>query len=526
MADPVVVRRVQTRAEFRIFLKFPWTLYKDDPCWVPPLVSEHRYKLDRKRSPTWRHMAGDYFIAWRGEQPVGTICAFINYQHNEFYKERAGFFGQFEAYNDQAAASALLQAAAHYLEARGCVVMRGPANFSINDEYGILVKGFDDPPTLVMPYNPPYYRSLIEKTPGFNGGINMVSYNITLRKSEESGKLDQTFRVVRRNNTRRGITARTLDRKQIDRDLQIVKQIYNSIWDNNLGFVPLSEQELDWMIRDMKRYLDPRLMIFAEVQGEPAGFLMALPDLNQPLHAAYPRPGKPDLLSKAQVLWYRKMRSKINRIRLPLMGVKEEFRGIGVEAAMFLKLYEIGVEIGEETGWEVAEAGWVLETNEPMQRLVEAYNAEPCKQYRFYERALHPAAEAEYPARPPDQRAPYRRPISAAQRVQTARRQFVARRARLRSGLKRRPVIKLLRVKPIKVPKPKMPKVPKVPKVAHVPKVLRGSISAQRSKRTKMPKDKTGPKIQLKFLQQQVNLRRKKPAPDASAPVRENRFKR
>ncbi|MBI5960731.1 MAG: hypothetical protein HY866_18475 [Chloroflexi bacterium] len=488
MADPVIVRRVQTRAEFRVFLKFPWTLYKDDSCWVPPLVSEHRFKLDRKRSPTWKHMIGEYFIAWRGDRAVGTICAFINFRHNEFHEERAGFFGQFEVYNDQQAATALLETASHYLEGRGCTVLRGPANFSINDEYGVLVKGFDDPPVLVMPYNPSYYQKLIEKTPGFTAGMNLYSYNITLRKSEESGKIDQTFRVVRRNNTRRGITARILDRKHIDRDLQIVKQIYNSIWDNNWGFVPLSDKELDWMIRDMKRYMDPRLVIFAEVHGEPAGFLMAFPDLNQPLHAAYPRPGKPELLSRAQMFWHWKMRSKINRIRLPLMGVKEEFRGMGVEAAMFLQLYEFGASASEDTGWEIAEAGWVLETNAPMQRLVEAYNAETCKQYRFYERALQPALNAVYPARPPERRSPYRLPVSATQRVQSARRQFVSRQARLRSGLKRRPVIK-------------MPVI-------------------------KMPKMRVRPKIHLKFLRQQVILQRKKLASRVSSPTREDRFKR
>jgi hypothetical protein len=394
MAFPVLVRRVETRADFRTFLKFPWLLYKNDPYWVPSLVSAQRYKLDRRRSPTWKHMEGEYFIAWRGDQPVGTIAAFINHRHNNFHNERAGFFGQFEVRDDQVAASALLNTAARYLEARGCTTLRGPANFSINDEYGVLVKGFDDPPVLVMPYNPPYYQRLIEQTPGFDPVMNLYSYTITLQDSEASGKLEQTFRVVRRNSGRRGITARVLDRRHMDRDLQIIKEIYNSIWDNNWGFVPLSDKELDWMIRDMKRYLDPRLVIFADVHGDPAGFLMAFPDLNQPLHAAYPHPGKPDLVSRAQMLWHWKLRSKITRIRIPLMGVKSEYRGTGVEAAMFLELYERGVEIAAEMGWEYAEAGWVLEANQPMQRLVEAYNAEADKQYRFYERALSPSPQA------------------------------------------------------------------------------------------------------------------------------------
>lgn len=390
------------------FARFPWTLYKGDPNWVPPLVSAYRHKLDRRKNPTWRHLQGEYFIAWRGGQPVGTIAAFINHRHNQFHGERIGFFGCFEVYDDPDAANALLDAAARYVESLGCTAIRGPANFSINDEFGLLVKGFDDPPVFVMPYNHPYYARLLENAPGFRRVMNLYSYNITLRRWLASDKLRQTIRLTHKNNARREITVRTLDPQRVRRDLKIIRTIYNNTWDDNWGFVPLSDSELDDMITAIRRYMDPRLVVFAEVRGEPVGFLMAFPDLNQPLRHVRARPGKPELVSSLQLLWHWKLRSKITRIRIPLMGIKADYRGIGVEAAMFVKLYEQALALSDETGWQHADAGWVLEANVPMQRIMQGYGGEDYKHYCLYERALTPARSAAaetLPARPRRMRA-------------------------------------------------------------------------------------------------------------------------
>ncbi len=396
MTDSLIVRKVETRADFRTLVRFPWMLYKGDPYWVPPLVASHRNKLSKRKNPTWQHLEGDYFIAWRGDQPVGTIAAFINHRHNSYHHEAMGFFGVFDVFDDQEAANALLDTAAHYLEARGCQAIRGPVTFSLNDEAGVLVKGFDDIPVLVMPYNYPYYHCLLDHAPGYHRVMNLYSYTITLESALESKKIDQLLRVTRRNNERRQITVRAVDPKHIKQDLEIVKSIYNTVWDNNWGFVPLSDSELEAMVQDIRRYLDPRLTIIAEVRGEPAAFLMAFPDINQPMRYAYAHPGKPDILSMMQMWWHWKLRSKINRIRIPLMGVQAEFRGLGVEAAMFAELIDQAKGIAREMGWSHADAGWVLEANEGMQRLVEGYNVEDYKQYCLYERVLSPT----HPIRP------------------------------------------------------------------------------------------------------------------------------
>ncbi len=386
MTSSVAVRSVESRAEHETFLRFPWRHYRGDPYWVPPLVSMQREKLDQRKNPAWEYMDGDYFIAWRGDQPVGTIAAFINHRHNEFRDEHIGFFGCFECVDDQAVADALLDTAAAYVRGRGYDALRGPVSFTTNEECGLLIKGFDDPPAILMPYNYPYYQRLLENVPGFAKVMDTCSYNITLTDWQASKKLQQTIRVTERNNQRRGITVRTLDRKHMKRDLALFKDIYNQAWHDNWGFVPLSDKELDALVRDLGTYLEPRLALFAAVEDEPAAFLLAFPDLNQPLKAAYPRPGKPELLTLAQVFWHWKIRSKIRRIRVALFGVKDRFRGMGVEAAMFVELFRQARAISAETGWYYADLGWVLETNKAMIRLVEAYGGEDYKHYRFYER--------------------------------------------------------------------------------------------------------------------------------------------
>jgi GNAT superfamily N-acetyltransferase len=343
-----------------------------------------KHKLDKKENPTWKHLEGDYFVARRGDQPVGTIAAFINHRHNEFQAEHLGFFGLFEVYDDQEAAAALLDTAAEYVRAKGYDAIRGPASFSTNEECGVLIEGFDDVPVLLMPYNYPYYQRLVENTPGFAKVMDLFSYYLTLEAVENSERLEKLLRISQKNRERRQIVVRFPDVKNLKREFVTIKDIYNKAWDRNWGFVPFSDEELDQMVKDLGQFFNPRLAVFAEVEGQPVAFMLSLPDLNQALHAAYPRPGKPEILTLLQVLWHWRIRSKINRIRMMLMGVREGYRGIGVEAAMFFELYESGAGMG----WHHGDAGWVLETNEPIRRVVEPFGARVYKRYRFYERSL------------------------------------------------------------------------------------------------------------------------------------------
>jgi hypothetical protein len=385
---PVTVRKVENKADHDTFTTLPWKIYRDNPYWTPPLLSMQRHKLDRRKNPTWQHLEGDYFVAWRGDQPVGTIAAFINHRHNEYHQENIGFFGFFEVYDDAEAAQALLHTAAEYVRAKGCTALRGPASFSTNDECGLLVEGFDDTPVVAYPYNPAYYQRLIESVPGFVKVMDTFAYHFTLKAAGDSEKIQKMLRINQKNNERRGITVHTPDTRHLRQEFLTLKEIYNSAWDKNWGFVPLSDAELDALVKDMGMYIDPRVTLFAKVHGEPAGFLLAVPDLFQAVHHAYPRPGKPEVISLVQVLWHWKVRRKLTRIRIPFMGVKEKFRGIGVEAAMFTELFQRATVLAPKLGWDYADGGWVLETNEPMNRLVEVHQGHIYKRFRFYELTL------------------------------------------------------------------------------------------------------------------------------------------
>ncbi len=394
MPAALSVRRVESKADLRTFITFPWTVYKNDPYWVPPLVSMQKHRLDQAHAAAWEYMEGDNFIAWRGDQPVGTITAFINHRHDEYWDERMGFFGMFEMLDDQEATNALLETAAEYVAAHGATALRGPASFSTNAECGLLIDGFDDLPVLLYPYNPPYYQRLVENTPGFAKVMDQFSYHLTLEGASQSPKLQKLFRITDQNSARRGITVRTADPTRLAEEFTLLKDIYNRAWERNWGFVPFSPRELDEMVAEIGKFFDPEMAFFAEIDGKPVALLLGLPDMNQALHRAYPRPGKPEPIALLQLLWHWKVRPKITRVRVMLMGVQEGYRGIGVEAAMFIRAHQAGAALG----WHDADGGWVLETNTAMSRLVEAMNGRAYKTWRWYERPLAPAPQGDAPA--------------------------------------------------------------------------------------------------------------------------------
>ena len=384
MTASLSIRKAETKADLKTFATFPWKVHLGNPYWVPPLLSMQWHKIDKQKYAGWEYMEGDFFIAWRGDQPVGTIAAFINHRHNEYWNEHIGFFGLFEVLDDAEAAAALLETASDYVHAKGYDALRGPASYSTNAECGLLVGGFDDPPVLMYPYNPPYYQGLLERVPGFEKVMDLYSYYITLEGAEQTPALEQIKRITQKNSQRRGITVRTADSSHLKDEFDLLKDIYNRAWEKNWGFVPFSDRELDEMIHEIGQFFVPEMAFFASVNGRPVAFLLAFPDMNQALHRARPRPGKPEPVTLLQTLWHWKLRPKINRVRIMLMGVEEGYRQIGVEAAMFIRAYEAGISLG----WHHADGGWVLETNDPMNQLATALNGRVYKTFRFYERTF------------------------------------------------------------------------------------------------------------------------------------------
>jgi len=358
MTDTLTIRKVESKRDFKAFFEFPWAVYKDNPHWVPPLLSQRHHLLDKKKNPSWDYLEGDYYVAWRGERPVGTIAAFINHRHNEYWEEKIGWFGFFEVFEDVEAASALLQTALDYAKAKGMSAVRGPANFTLNDECGLLIDGFVQP-LVLMPYNHPYYQRLIEGE-GFEKIQDTISvWTDPSRYLDEQGNPPaKVIRVVQKVAERKGITTRAAVMKKLKAELELLRQIYEKAWEKNWGFVPPTLREMDALFKSLKDFYHPALGWFGLVDGKEVGFMMGLPDMNQVLKHAYPHPRTPEIITLLKAFWHWKIRSKITRQRILLFGINAEFRSMGVDAAIFLAYVLAAMKSIPNI-----DAGWVLEDN-------------------------------------------------------------------------------------------------------------------------------------------------------------------
>lgn len=364
-----------------LFVRLPWKVYRGDAYWVPPLIADVKKLLDRGHHPFHEHADVEYFLARRrgaraGAEPagevVGRIAAIVNHAHNRFHEERTGFFGFFETVDDDAVAALLLQAAADWLRERGMERMRGPANFSSNEEFGLLVDGFDSSPMVMMPYNPERYIGHLERN-GFLKAKDLVAYYMT-----DESIPDRLLKMLERVQTRNRVRVRTLEKKRFAQEVELIRDIYNKAWERNWGFVPMTDAEIDHMAKELKPVLDPDLIAFAEKDGATIGFALALPDLNQALKKANGRLwplGLPRMILEMK---------RIRRIRVLTLGVLAEYRGMGADVLLYSHLYRRGTAKGYHAG----EFSWILEDNEPMRRALDQMGAAVYKTYRVYEREL------------------------------------------------------------------------------------------------------------------------------------------
>ncbi|MBI1929990.1 GNAT family N-acetyltransferase [Candidatus Poribacteria bacterium] len=364
---------VQSPSDLRGFIDLPWQLYRGDPNWVPLLRSDLKKRLDRSRYPFFEHAQAEFFIARRDESIIGRIVAIKNDNYIAFHEEPVGFFGFFECIQDAEVAAGLFSHAADWLRARSLKVMRGPMNYSINEECGLLVDGFDDPPVIMMPYNPRYYIDLIEGF-GFQKAKDLLAYEIT----DEVHLSDRLVRTVETIKRRKKITIRPLVKKQINQEVQRVKDIYNSAWEKNWGFLPMTDREIDQMAKELIQIVDPDLVLFAEVEGEPVAFILALPDFYRALKHANGRLFPFGLL---KILWHAR---KIDVARVLVFGIKEAYRRQGIDALLYYEVYKRGVEKGYRRG----ELSWILEDNKLMNRAIENMGAKVYKRYRIYDYPL------------------------------------------------------------------------------------------------------------------------------------------
>ena len=373
------IRPVQTGAELSRFIALPYRLHARDPYWVPPLRMDVGKLLDRGKNPFFEHAEAEYFLAERQGEVVGRIAAITNRLHNEFHEDRVGFFGFFESIYDHAVANALFDTARDWLRGRGHDVMRGPASFSTNDECGLLINGYETPPTLMMPHNPPYYQRLFDAA-GFRKAKDLLVY----RGGYEGYYLPVPERLVRGTELlkkRMGLTLRPFNMGDFKTEVERIKDLYNRCWEKNWGFIPMTNREIDYLAEQFKPIVVPDLVPFVELNGEIIGFGLALPDLNQVFRRH--RSGRLTPTMLVDLLFSLKF-ERVRRARILLLGVLPEYRGRGIDAILYHWIWTKAAEHGIYWG----EAGWILEDNPAIRAGLEKMEFLVYKTYRLYDRAL------------------------------------------------------------------------------------------------------------------------------------------
>ena len=368
-------------AEKRKFLNLPFLVYKDDPNWVCPLLSEQRRLLFKKRHPFWNHGYIASFIAQRGGETLGRISAVTDDAYNEFHGEKTGFFGFFEvlhAKDDPDLAKEtterLLKRANRWLFAHGFDTLRGPASPSSNYEWGLLVEGHDSPPVFLMPYNRPEYAGLLESC-GTTKAMDVVSLYFEARELPE--KAHRVARIAEK----KGYRIRNVDMKRFKQEAELMLEVYNSAWEKNWGFVPMDREEFMEQVHQMKPLAIPSLIKIVEYKDEPVGFALSMPDYNVALRKMH---GRLFPFGIFRLMSVKRKPAKVGLARTITLGVKKAHRHRGVDALLSVH----SVQAGHDLGIWKADFGWVLESNQEAIQLFEHLGGRVYRRYRIYERPI------------------------------------------------------------------------------------------------------------------------------------------
>jgi len=373
----VTIRKVENEKDRMEFIKLPWEIYKNDKYWVPPLIFDVRNNLNPKKNPFFQHSEVQLFLAENDGKLVGRIAAIKNNNHNNFHHDKTGFFGFFETIDDEEVSNLLLNTACNWCKDKGFDTILGPVNPSTNDECGLLIDGFDSSPVMLMTYNPKHYIDKIEKF-GFEKAKDLYAYYIpasVINNEKMMAKLERMSNMIK---SRSDITLRKLNMKKLTQDVREIENIYNSAWEDNWGFVPLTSAEFDYMAGTLKAVVDPDFVIFAEVGGVPAGFTLSLPDINQVLKKLNGR------LFPFGIFKFLAGKKKIDLVRVIIMGVKPEFQKKGIDSVFYLET----IKEGNRKGYKGGEISWVLEDNVMMNQTAVKLGAHVYKTYRIYSKKL------------------------------------------------------------------------------------------------------------------------------------------
>ncbi|MDL1965559.1 MAG: N-acetyltransferase [Candidatus Desulfofervidus auxilii] len=368
--NQVEIIPVEDKKQLDTFVKIPWKIYKNNPYWVPPLISERKTFLNPKKNPFFSHATVKLFLAYKGKEPVGRIAAVIDRQYINYYQENVGYFGLFETLKDYSIAISLFNEAEKFLKDQGMKKILGPLNLSTNHECGLLIEGFDYPPTVMMPYNPPYYKEYIEKS-GFKKAQDLCSYYVDFNQVDE-----RVFKRVEQKAARKNLTVRKIKINDPE-EIKKIRGIYNDAWGRNWGFVPLTDEEFFYLAKELKKLVIPDLALVIEKDGKIVGFNLSIWDINPILKKLNGR-----LFPFGIFKWLYYSR-KLTFVRGITLGISEQYRYI-LGPLLFLKLLEISKQKGF-LRWEI---GWVLENNVIVQNIFKKINAKLYKKYRIFVKEL------------------------------------------------------------------------------------------------------------------------------------------
>ncbi|MDF2193399.1 hypothetical protein [Paraflavitalea sp. CAU 1676] len=367
---------VRDKKQLKAFIDFPHDLYAADAQYVPELFIAQRDLLTPGKHPFHEHSKLQLFLYYKDGKIQGRIAAILNNNHNQFNNTTDGFFGFFESVDDVQIATALFRAAGAWLQQQGATTIIGPVNPSTNEPCGLLIDGFDKPALAMMVYNKPYYPALLESI-ALQKKVDLLAYDLPL---QEVG--DRPVRLEEKLLARlqqKQITIRPVNKKDLVNEARKVREVYNAAWDQNLGFVPMTDNEFNYLAKDLKMVLDEQFCLIAEHKGEQIGFVLAIPDINEILIKV--RRGR---LLPTGIFKLLFGMNRISRIRVLALGVKEEYRKLGIEACFYAGM----IRRATERRMQGAECSWILEHNEPMNKGIQNINGKVYKRYRIYEKPL------------------------------------------------------------------------------------------------------------------------------------------
>lgn len=378
VVNDIKILEVNNNSSWKEFTMLPWEIYKNDPVWVPPLLIELKKQLSKTKNPFFKEGTGNFWIAKYNEKTVGRIAAIINPQHNRHYKDKTGFFGYFESVENNIISRKLFNTASNWLHEHGKDRMCGPVNLTTSNECGLLVQGFGTPPVIQMTHNPPYYRELIDDY-GFKKEIDLLAFQLTVENLLNNNKAVRKLKqlndiIVKKENVR----FRSINLKDFPNELERVRLLFNDYMSENWGFVPIKREEFKFIGATLRQILVKDLTIFAEVDGQPVGFLIALPDFNEVLKKIN---GK---LIPFGIFKYLYFKNKISGLRVILMGINKPFRKKGLEAVFYYHTLQEAVK----RKYKKSELSWISEKNIPMVQAMINMNAELYKRYRIYEKPI------------------------------------------------------------------------------------------------------------------------------------------